>query len=69
MPGETILPSTGTVYLIWGRYNMKKLCAFLTCVTVLALCLPGYADSASAAFRRGVKAEGQNKYDDAFEGY
>ena len=48
---------------------MKKLCAFLTCLAVLALCLPGYADSASVAFKRGAKAESQNNYDAAFEGY
>ena len=69
MPSETILPSTGTRHLIWGRYNMKKLCTLSTCVAVLALCLPGYADSASAAFKRGVKAEAQNNYDAAYEAY
>ena len=55
--------------MIWGRYIMKKLCTLLTCVAVLALCLPGYADSASAAFKRGVKAEAQNNYDAAYEAY
>lgn len=69
MPGEMFLPSIGTPHLIWGRYNMKKLCTLLTCVAVLALCLPGYADSANAAFKRGVKAEAQNNYDAAYEAY
>jgi general secretion pathway protein D len=55
--------------LIWGRYIMKKLCTLLICVVVVALCVPGYADSASAAFKRGVKAEAQNNYDAAFEAY
>jgi general secretion pathway protein D len=48
---------------------MKKRCALLTCVAAIALCVPGYADSASAAFKRGVKAEQQNNYDAAYEAY
>jgi len=48
---------------------MKMLCRLLICVAVVALCLPGYADSASDAFKRGVKAEAQNNFDAAFEAY
>ncbi|MBZ5656548.1 MAG: hypothetical protein LAO56_14875 [Acidobacteriia bacterium] len=48
---------------------MKKLCTLLICVGMVALCVPGYADSASAAFKRGVKAEAQNNYDAAYEAY
>jgi len=48
---------------------MKTICALLTCVAVVALCVPGHADSASTAFKRGVKAEAQNNYDAAYEAY
>jgi general secretion pathway protein D len=48
---------------------MKTLCALLTCVAVVALCVPGHADSAGAAFKRGVKAEAENNYDAAYEAY
>ena len=48
---------------------MKKLCTHSICVAVLALCLPGYADSGSAAFKRGAQAEAQNNYDAAFTAY
>jgi len=48
---------------------MKMLCRLLICVAVFALCLPGYADDASAAFKRGVKAEAQGNYDAAYEAY
>lgn len=33
------------------------------------LCLPAYADLASSAYKRGVKAETQNDYDRAFESF
>ncbi len=36
---------------------------------VLAVSLPGYADQASAAYKRGVQAEAANKYDEAFQAY
>jgi len=55
--------------VLWVDNNMKRLCTLLTCVAAIALCVPGYADSASAAFKRGVKAEAQNNYDAAYEAY
>ena len=48
---------------------MKMLCKLFICAAVVALCLPGYADSASVAFKRGVKAEAGNDYDTAYEAY
>jgi general secretion pathway protein D len=48
---------------------MKKLGALSTCVVVLALCVPGSADSACTAFKNGARAEAQNNYDAAFEAY
>jgi general secretion pathway protein D len=36
---------------------------------VFAFCLPGYGDSANAAYERGVQAEKSNNYDAAFEAY
>jgi general secretion pathway protein D len=35
----------------------------------LALCMPTYADQASAAFKRGARAESKNQSDAAFEAY
>ena len=42
---------------------------FGTLIIVLALSLPGRADQASAAFKRGAHAEGQNHYDEAYQAY
>jgi len=70
MPGATIPPLNRDPALgLWVDNIMKKLCTLLTCVAILALCVPGYADDASAAFKRGVKAEAQNNYDAAYEAY
>jgi general secretion pathway protein D len=38
-------------------------------VFVVALCLPGHADKASSAYKRGERAEAQNNYDGAYEAY
>jgi len=38
-------------------------------IVVLSLTVAGYADQASAAYKRGAKAEEQNDYDGAFEAY
>src|SRR5215475_13531590 len=36
---------------------------------ILSLAVAGYADEANAAFKRGVKAEAANNYDEAFQAY
>jgi len=38
-------------------------------IVVLSLAVAGYADDANAAFKRGVKAEASNNYDEAFQAY
>jgi len=38
-------------------------------IVLLSLTVAGYADDASAAYRRGVKAESQNNFDEAFQAY
>lgn len=38
-------------------------------IVVLSLAMAGSADDASAAFKRGVKAEAKNNYDEAFQAY
>jgi len=38
-------------------------------IVLLSLTVAGYADDASAAYRRGVKAESQNNLDEAFQAY
>ncbi len=48
---------------------MKRLQILWAMFLVLAVSLPGHADQASGAFKRGVQAEGANKYDEAFQAY
>jgi general secretion pathway protein D len=49
---------------------MKKIGRILGAVIVLfSLTVGGYADEANSAFKRGIKAESQNNYDEAFEAY
>lgn len=48
---------------------MKPLRILLVSALVVASCLPGYADKASSAYKRGVKAEAHNDYDAAFEAF
>jgi general secretion pathway protein D len=48
---------------------MKTLHILLPVLLVFAFCLPGYGDSANAAYDRGVQAEKSNNYDAAFEAY
>jgi general secretion pathway protein D len=38
-------------------------------IVVLSLVVAGYADEAGAAFKRGIKAEANNNYDEAFQDY
>lgn len=38
-------------------------------IVVLSVVLAGYADDANAAFKRGLKAESNNNYDEAFQAY
>jgi general secretion pathway protein D len=52
-----------------GRDNMTNWRILLVSVLVVGSCLPGYADRASSAYKRGVKAEVQNDYDRAFEAF
>jgi general secretion pathway protein D len=48
---------------------MANLHILLVSALVVGFCLPGYADQASSAYKRGVKAEAQNDYDRAFEAF
>lgn len=48
---------------------MKSLRILSISVLVAALCLPGHADKASSAYKRGERAEAQNSYDSAYEAY
>ena len=38
-------------------------------IVLLSLTVAGYADDANAAYKRGIKAESQNNYDEAFQAY
>jgi general secretion pathway protein D len=38
-------------------------------IVLLSLTVGGYADEANSAYKRGIKAESQNNYDEAFEAY
>ena len=48
---------------------MKTLRIILVSILVVAFCVSGYADRANSAYKRGERAEAQNKYDEAFEAY
>lgn len=48
---------------------MKYLSLLATILFVLILSAPGHADEASAAYKRGVRAENNNQYDEAFQAY
>ncbi len=48
---------------------MKSVRILSIFVFVVALCLPGHADKASSAYKRGERAEAQNNYDGAYEAY
>src|SRR5712692_4670269 len=47
----------------------KRLHSLVTLLLILLITLPAYADKAKSAYNLGVKAEAQNKYDEAFEAY
>ena len=49
--------------------NMIRPRVLLALILCLALCMPTYADQASDAFKRGVRAESKNQRDAAFEAY
>jgi len=38
-------------------------------ILVLSLAVAGHADQANAAFKRGIRAEAKNRYDEAFQSY
>ena len=48
---------------------MTNLRILLVSAFVVGSCLSGYADQASSAYKRGVKAEARNDYDHAFEAF
>jgi general secretion pathway protein D len=48
---------------------MKSLRILATLIIILSIPMMGHADQASAVFKRGVQAEAQNKYDEAFQAY
>src|SRR5271165_424599 len=48
---------------------MKSFRILWAVLLVLSATVPGYADQASSAFKRGVHAEGQSKWDEAFQAY
>ena len=48
---------------------MKSARIFGALIIVLSFSLLGYADQASAAYKRGEQAETKNKYDEAFQDY
>jgi general secretion pathway protein D len=48
---------------------MKCLRLVVAAILVLALDVPGYADEANVAYKRGVRAEAEKKYDAAFEAF
>jgi general secretion pathway protein D len=49
---------------------MKNLyIVLISTLVVVGSCLPGYADQANSAYKRGVKAETQGDYDRAFEAF
>jgi general secretion pathway protein D len=52
-----------------GLNDMIRPRVLLALILCLALCMPTYADQASAAFKRGVRAESKNQRDAAFEAY
>ncbi len=48
---------------------MKCLRLLVAAILILSLGAPGFADQASAAYKRGARAESQKKYDEAFEAF
>jgi general secretion pathway protein D len=52
-----------------GLTDMIRPRVLLALILCLALCMPTYADQASAAFKRGARAESKNQSDAAFEAY
>src|ERR1700741_5077231 len=48
---------------------MKRLQVLWAILLVLWVSLPVCADQASSVFKRGVQAESENKYDEAFQAY
>lgn len=52
-----------------GFNDMIRPRVLLALILSLALCAPTYADQASAAFKRGARAESKNQSDAAFEAY
>lgn len=49
--------------------DMIRLRVLLALILCLSLCMPTYADQASAAFKRGERAESKSQSDAAFEAY
>lgn len=48
---------------------MNGLNSLLTLVLVVACCLPGFADKANSAYKRGEQSEARNNTDGAYEAY
>lgn len=48
---------------------MKSLRILATLIIILSLPVMGHADQANADYKRGVQAEANNKYDEAFQAY
>src|ERR1700757_5246753 len=67
VPDETAFQKIQTGH---GRNDIMKNGRILgALIVVLSLVVAGYADEAGAAFKRGVKAESNNNYDEAFQDY
>jgi general secretion pathway protein D len=48
---------------------MKSLRILATLIIILSVPVMGHADQANALYKKGVQAEGNNKYDEAFQAY
>jgi general secretion pathway protein D len=48
---------------------MKSLRILATLIIILSVPVMGHADQANALYKQGVQAEGNNKYDEAFQAY
>ena len=48
---------------------MKSLRILATLIIILSVPVMGHADQANADYKRGVQAEANNKYDEAFQAY
>jgi general secretion pathway protein D len=67
VPDETAYQKIKTGH---GRNDIMKTGRILgALIVVLSLVVAGSADEANAAFKRGIKAESTNNYDEAFQAY